>query len=58
MEMDSTIHKGWLPTFAKHGDGKSAEPSVGAFVERFGHHIPTHNRTSSTLSLTILLPWL
>ena len=44
MEMDSILRESWLPVFAKHGDGKSPEPSVGAFVEGFGHHTPTHKQ--------------
>ena len=44
MEMDSIIRESWLPIFTKHGDGKSAEPTVGAFMERFAHHIPTHTQ--------------
>ena len=44
MEMDSIIRESWLPILAKHGDGKSTEPSVGAVMEGFWHHTPTHKQ--------------
>ena len=59
MEMDSIIRESWLPILAKHGDGKSAEPSVVAFVEGFWHHTPTHKQDLIDIEPDDMgLPWL
>ena len=57
--MDSILRESWLPFLAKHGDGKSAGPSVGAFVEGFGHHTPTHKKDLIDIEPDDMgLPWL
>ena len=38
-EMDELLRGSWMPIMRKYGDGRAEEPSVDAFMARYGKHI-------------------
>ena len=45
VEMDGLLRGSWMPIMRKYGDGRAEEPSVDAFMARYGKHIVYHEMT-------------